>query len=152
MQLHISAHVHVPSPAPVKMFGSPGVNRVVGEFRIRFLDLDDGVTFTSHETLVAGARVGAHQGYATLTTAMADLAAATAGAASAAAVLERDGRFYGHLLKGRDHEAGSASPLRPLNLESDDRAEVVEIRTDHVGRAPELRALVDGTWSHRFRR
>jgi hypothetical protein len=136
---------------PMVMTSVPDTNRIVGEFRVRFLDLDDHVTFTSHQTFVAGARVGARDGYLTLAAAIEDLTTATAGAASAAAVLERNGRFYGHVLKGRDHEEGSRSPLKLVDLEPDDRAEVVELRLAGSGRVPTLRALVDGAWSHRFR-
>jgi hypothetical protein len=118
---------------------------------VRFLDHEDNVTFTTHQTFVTGARVGARDGYDTLRAAMDDLATATTGAASAAAVIERAGRFYGHLLKGRDHEQGSRAPLQLVNLEPDDRAEVVELRLGESGRAPALRAFVDGAWSHRFR-
>ena len=131
--------------------GLPDANRVIGEFRVRFLDRDDQVTFTSHQTFVAGARVGARDGYDTLCAAMEDLARATAGNASAAAVLERGGRYYGHQLKGRDHEIGSRAPLQLVNLEPDTRMEVVEFRLGERGPSPALRALVDGTWSHRFR-
>jgi hypothetical protein len=129
----------------------PNANRVIGEFRVRFLDRDDRVTFTSHQTFVAGARVGARDGYETLRAAMDDLAQATAGEAPAAAVLEHGGRYFGHLLKGRDHEDGSRAPLRSVNLEPDARAEVVELRLGDGGRTAALRALVDGAWSHRFR-
>jgi len=137
--------------APSLAAGLPDANRILGDFRVRFLDREDGVTFTSHQTFVAGARVGARAGYETLREAMSELTIATSGAASAAAIVERAGRYYGHLLKGRDHEEGSRAPLRAVNLEPDERAEVVELRFAEQGRAPALRALVDGTWSHRFR-
>lgn len=137
--------------APSSPTALPDANRIIGEFRVRFLDREDGVTFTSHQTFVTGGRVGARDGYETLKDAMSELAIATSGATSAAAVIERGGRYYGHLLKGRDHEEGSRAPLRAVNLEPEERAEVVELRLGDTPRATALRALVDGTWSHRFR-
>lgn len=127
----------------------PDVNRTVGEFRIRILDRDDHVTFTMHQELVAGGRVGAREGYATLGAALADLSTRTAGDAAASVVIERAGRFFGHALKGRDLEQGFRAPLRPMHLESDERAEVVDLRVQD--RYQRIRALVDGAWVHRFR-
>jgi hypothetical protein len=129
---------------------TPDANRVLGDVRIRFFDRDDHVTFTAHQQLVAGGRVGAREGYATLREAMVELAFATRGdRVQAAAVLERDGRFYGHALKGRDLEQGVRAPLRRTYLEADDRMEVVEFRAKE--RLDRLRAIVDGAYSHRFR-
>lgn len=128
----------------------PDANRNVAEVRIRILDRDDHVTFTSHQQLVAGGRIGAVEGYATLREALALLASATHGdRRPAAVVLERHGRFYGHRLKGRDLEQGLRAPLRPVYLEPDARAEVVELRA--ANRFERVRALVDGSWRHRFR-
>ena len=129
---------------------TPDANRVLGEVRIRFFDRDDHVTFTAHQQLVAGGRVGAREGYETLREAMIELAFATRGERTqAAAVLEREGRFYGHLLKGRDLEQGVRAPLRSTHLEADDRLEVVEFRAND--RLDRLRAIVDGAYAHRFR-
>jgi hypothetical protein len=132
-----------------RLASMPDANRNVAEVRIRFLDRDDRVTFTTHAQLVAGGRLGARDGYATLREAMAQLAQLTLGDAPAAVVLERDGRFFGHELKGRDLEQGFRAPLRPTYLESDDRAEVVELRATE--RHERVRALVDGAYEHRFR-
>jgi len=132
----------------INAMGLPDVNRALGEFRIRFLDRDDRVTFTVRQGMVAGGRVGADAGYATLRDAMTDLARATVGDASAAVVLERAGRFYGHTLKGRDLEQGFRAPLRHSALEADARAEVVALRSSD--RLDRVRAFVDGAWSHRF--
>jgi hypothetical protein len=132
-----------------RLASTPDANRNVAEARIRFHDREDDVTFTTHAQLVAGGRLGARDGYATLRDAIAQLAQLTLGDAPAAVVLERDGRFFGHELKNRDLEHGFRAPLRPTYLESDDRAEVVELRaTDKHER---LRALVDGAYAHRFR-
>ncbi len=129
---------------------TPDANRVLGDVRIRFFDRDDRVTFTSHQQLVAGGRVGAVDGYETLREALAELSFATRGERTqAAAVLERDGRFYGHALKGRDLEQGVRAPLRSTHLETDDRLQVVEFRAE--GRIDRLRAIVDGAYSRRFR-
>ena len=129
---------------------TPDANRVLGDVRIRIFDRDDHVTFTAHQQLVAGGRVGAREGYTTLREAMAELAFATRGErAQAAAILERDGRFFGHALKGRDLEQGVRAPLRRTHLEADDRMQVVELRADD--RLDRLRAIVDGAYSHRFR-
>lgn len=128
----------------------PDANRNIAEVRIRILDRDDHVTFTSHQQLVAGGRIGAADGYATLREALDLLGAATAGdRRPAGVVLERHGRFYGHHLKGRDLEQGLRAPLRPVYLEPDARAEVVELRA--ANRFERVRALVDGAWRHRFR-
>ena len=127
----------------------PDVNRKLAEVRIRIFDRDDHVTFTSHLQLVSGGRVGARDGYATLRDALEALSAATRGDRPAAVVMERYGRFYGHLLKGRDLEEGLRAPLRRVYLETDDRAEVVELRAED--RFERVRALVDGDWRHRFR-
>jgi hypothetical protein len=128
---------------------TPDVNRNLAEVRIRILDRDDHVTFTSHLQLVSGGRVGATEGYETLREALDALSVATRGERPAAAVLERYGRFYGHTLKGRDLEEGLRAPLRHTYLEADERAEVVELRADD--RFERVRALVDGDWRHRFR-
>ncbi len=129
---------------------TPDANRVLGDVRIRFFDRDDRVTFTAHQQLVAGGRVGAADGYETLREAMAELSFETRGERNqAAAVLERDGRFYGHALKGRDLEQGVRAPLRSTHLETDDRLEVVEFRAEQ--RLERLRAIVDGAYSRRFR-
>lgn len=127
----------------------PDANRALAEVRIRFLDLEDGVTFTTHEQLVAGGRVGAREGYATLREALGDLAEITRGDRAAAVVLERSGRYYGHDLKGRDLEQGTRAPLQRLHLEPDEGARVLELRAS--SRFERVRALVDGAWSHRFR-
>jgi len=125
-------------------------NRVLGDARIRFFDRDDHTTFTAHQQLVAGGRMGAIEGYATLRETMVELAFATRGErASAAAVLEREGRFFGHALKGRDLEQGVRAPLRPSHLETDDRVQVVEFRAQE--RLDRFRAIVDGAYSLRFR-
>ncbi|MCW2920293.1 MAG: hypothetical protein JWL76_167 [Thermoleophilia bacterium] len=129
--------------------GTPDANRVLGDVRIRFFDRDDRVTFTAHQQLVAGGRVGAATGYETLREAMAELSFATRGERQAAAVLERDGRFYGHALKGRDLEQGVRAPLRSSHLETDDRLEVVDFTAEQ--RIDRLRAIVDGAYSRRFR-
>ena len=128
----------------------PDANRLLGDVRIRFFDREDHVTFTTHDELVAGGRLGARDGYATLRDAMTDLAELTRGETrGAAAVLERAGRYYGHALKGRDLEQGNRAPLTRLYLEADEGAEVVELRAS--SRHERLRALVDGDWRHRFR-
>lgn len=128
----------------------PDANRVLAEARIRLLDREDAVTFTSHLQLVAGGRLGARAGYATLGDAIGALSELTRGERVAgAAVLERGGRFYGHALKGRDLEQGLRAPLRRTYLEPDARARVLELRT--TGRVDRLLALVDGAWTHRFR-
>lgn len=125
-------------------------NRNLAEARIRMFDRDDHVTFTTRQQLVSGGRVGAAEGYATMVAAVAELAALTEGdRRSAAVIIERDGRLYGHQLKGRDLEKGFRAPLRDIYLEADDRSEVVELRA--VNRFERVRALVDGGWSHRFR-
>ncbi|MCW2928753.1 MAG: hypothetical protein JWM86_2721 [Thermoleophilia bacterium] len=128
---------------------TPDANRNLAEVRIRFLDRDDQVTFTSHQQLVAGGRVGARDGYETLRDAIADLARTTAGDRPAAVVLERGGRYYGHSLKGRDLEQGFRAPAKRLHLETDDRSQVMELRATE--RYERVRALVDGAWTHRFR-
>ncbi len=129
---------------------TPDANRVLGNVRIRIFDRDDHVTFTAHQQLVAGGRVGARDGYRTLREAMIELAFVTRGDRNqAAAVLERDGRFFGHALKGRDLEQGVRAPLRRTHLETDDRMKVVEFRAQE--RFDRLRAIVDGAYSHRFR-
>lgn len=129
---------------------TPDANRVLGDVRIRFFDRDDHVTFTAHQQLVAGGRVGARDGYETLREAMIELAFVTRGERNqAAAILEREGRFFGHALKGRDLEQGVRAPLRRTYLEADERMEVVEFRAQD--RLDRLRAIVDGAYSHRFR-
>lgn len=135
------------SAAPPRVV--PDANRNLAEVRIRIFDRDDHVTFTSHQQLVSGGRVGAADGYVTLRDALEALATATRGDRPAAVVLERYGRFYGHLLKGRDLEQGLRAPLKRMHLEADDRAEVVELRA--TTRFVRVRALVDGDWTHRFR-
>lgn len=128
----------------------PDANRILADARIRVLDRDDAVTFTAHLQLVAGGRLGAREGYGTLRDAIGALGELTRGERVAgAAVLERDGRFYGHALKGRDLEQGLRAPLRRTYLEPDSRARVLELRT--TGRVERLLALVDGAWTHRFR-
>lgn len=147
--LGIAPHAAV-AAAPAAAVQTPDANRVLGDVRIRFFDRDDHVTFTSHQQLVAGGRVGALDGYETLREAMIELAFVTRGDRNqAAAVLERDGRFFGHALKGRDLEQGVRAPLRRTYLEADDRMEVVEFRAQQ--RLDRLRAIVDGAYSHRFR-
>ncbi|MCW2924274.1 MAG: hypothetical protein JWM98_1678 [Thermoleophilia bacterium] len=138
------------SVPPLRAAGVVDANRNLAEVRVRVLDRDDRVTFTSHLQLVAGGRLGAEQGYATLRDAMAELAGLTRGERTpGAVVLEREGRFFGHLLKGRDLEAGLRAPLRRMYFETDERAQVVELRS--VDRHERVRALVDGDWNHRFR-
>lgn len=152
MHISVNAATAVASPAvaaPTLPHAVPDANRKLGEARIRVLDRDDHVTFTTHLQLVAGGRVGAMDGYATLRQALADLAGVTRGDRPAAAVLERDGRYYGHRLKGRDLEQGLRAPLHWTWLEPDDRQQVLQLRTSD--RFERLRALVDGAWSHRFR-
>lgn len=151
--MQIATNITAVAPAMTPMaFGArtPDANRVLGDVRIRFFDRDDHVTFTAHQQLVAGGRVGARDGYETLREAMIELAFVTRGERTqAAAVLERDGRFFGHALKGRDLEQGVRAPLRRTYLEADERMEVVEFRAkDRIER---LRAIVDGAYSHRFR-
>lgn len=151
--MQIATNITALAPAMATMaFGAqtPDANRVLGDVRIRFFDRDDHVTFTAHQQLVAGGRVGARDGYETLREAMIELAFVTRGERTqAAAVLERDGRFFGHALKGRDLEQGVRAPLRRTYLEADERMEVVEFRAkDRIER---LRAIVDGAYSHRFR-
>ncbi len=125
-------------------------NRVLGTAHVRFLDRDDDVTFTSHLQLVAGGRIGAVDGYATMRDALFELGVLTRGErVGAAAVMERDGRYFGHVLKGRDLEKGVRAPLRPAFLEEDARSSVVAMRTND--RFERLRALVDGGWNRRFR-
>lgn len=128
----------------------PDANRRLGQVRVRVFDRDDHVTFTSHLQLVAGGRVGAMGGYSTLREAMVELGEQTRGDRPAAAVLERDGRFFGHRLKARDLEQGFRAPLHWAWLEADDRQEIRELRV--AERFDRLRALVDGDWTHRFRR
>lgn len=127
----------------------PDANRILGRVRVRLLDREDHVTFTSHLQLVAGGRVGAMDGYATLREALAQLAEATAGDRPAAAVLEREGRYFGHRLKARDLEQGIRAPLRWTWLEADDHQQLLQLRP--TVRFERLRALVDGAWMHRFR-
>lgn len=136
--------------APFESTRIPDANRVLGEARIRVLDRDDHVTFTMHQQLVSGGRLGAREGYATLREALFELGVTTHGErASAAAIIEREGRFFGYQLKGRDLEQGLRAPLKPTYLETDARARVIELRTSQ--RYEQLRALVDGGWTHRFR-
>lgn len=149
MQLNIgrdATHTLVTSVTAPRI---PDANRNLAEVRIRFLDKDDHVTFTSHQQLVAGGRVGAREGYETLRDALADLSTRTAGDRPAAVVLELGGRFYGHTLKGRDLEQGFRAPAKRLHLEEDDRSQVVELRASD--RFTRVRAIVDGAWEHRFR-
>lgn len=128
----------------------PDASRNVARAKIRIFDREDHVTFTTHVQLVTGGRLGARDGYETLREAMFELGVMTRGdRVGAAAVLERDGRFFGHVLKGRDLEKGVRSPLRRQYLEEDAGASVVELRTSN--RHERLRALVDGGWTHRFR-
>lgn len=144
------AHLTTPAAPAPELARIPDANRVLAEARVRIYDRDDAVTFTSHLLLVAGGRVGARAGYDTLREALGALGALTRGdRVAGAAVLERDGRFFGHALKGRDLEEGLRAPLRRTYLEPDARARVVELRT--TGRVDRLRALVDGAWVHRFR-
>lgn len=125
-------------------------NRVVGQARVRIFDREDHHTFTNHLQLVTGGRLGASQGYSTLKQAMFELGGLTKGEqVGAAAILERDGRFFGHVLKGRDLERGVRAPLRPAYFETDKRAIVTDYRTVSVH--DRLRAIVDGVWVHRFR-
>lgn len=149
MHIAMNAIVAAAGAEPVRPTGVPDANRVLGEVRVRTLDLDDHVTFTSHIRLVAGGRVGALDGYETLRDAVNGLARLTRGDRAGAAVLERDGRFFGHRLKGRDLEQGFRAPLQKIHFETDEWAEVVDLRADE--RHVRLRALVDGDWSHRFR-
>ena len=94
--------------------------------------------------------MGAADGYETLREAMSELSFATRGERNqAAAVLERDGRFFGLALKGRDLEQGVRAPLRSTHLEADDRLEVVDFTVGE--RLDRLRAIVDGAYSRRFR-
>jgi hypothetical protein len=140
----------MPNAAPQDTARIPDANRVLGEFNIRVFDRDDHVTFTMHHQLVSGGRLGAREGYATLREAMFELGVLTHGEQrGAAAVLERDGRYFGHQLKGRDLEEGLRAPLVTEFLEDDSRARVVELRA--AQRHERLRALVDGGWTHRFR-
>lgn len=147
MQIANLTRLSGPSPELARI---PDANRVLAEARIRLFDREDAVTFTSHLQLVAGGRLGAREGYDTLREALGALGELTRGDRIAgAAVLERDGRFFGHALKGRDLEQGIRAPLRRTYLEDDARARVLELRT--TGRVDRLRALVDGAWTHRFR-
>lgn len=127
------------------------VNRVVGSFVVRYLDREDGVTFTAHQEFVTGGRVGARDGYDSLRLAMDELTIRTAGEdVPAAVVIERDGRYYGRTLKARRLEQGSDAPLERLHLEADKLVEVRELRVRH-GLHERARAIVDGTWNRRFR-
>lgn len=126
------------------------INRIVGRFAVRYLDREDGVTFTMHQQFVTGGAVGARDGYGTLGAALADLRVATAREAAAAVVVERDGRYFGRALKVRDLEQGLRAPLERLHLEADERVAVREMRV--VGDLHErFRAIVDGAWDRRFR-
>jgi hypothetical protein len=128
----------------------PDANRVLATATVRFADLEDGHTYTDHLQLVAGGRLGSRVGYATLREAMFELGVSTRGErVGAAAVIERNGRFYGHALKGRDLSQGLRAPLRQAYFEEDARSAVVELRARD--RFERLRALVDGGWTHRFR-
>jgi hypothetical protein len=127
----------------------PDANRRLGEVQVRYLDRDDHVTFTTHHEFFSGGRAGAREGYATLVEAVRDLGRITRGDIGAVAVLEREGRFFGLQLKGRDLEDGLRGPIRRIHLEADDRESVVELRAD--SRFDRLRAFVDGAWTHRFR-
>jgi len=136
--------------APVaRMAGTPDINRTVATATIRMFDKDDHVTYTTHQQLVTGGVVGAREGYATLRSALSAIAQLTRGEAPAAVVVERDGRFLGRMLKGRDLERGTRAPLLPLYLEADDRLRVVRLQTKD--RLERVRALVDGDWTQRFR-
>lgn len=138
-----------PGWSAIEALRIPDANRRLGELRIRFHDHEDGMVFSTRTQAVSGARVGDDRGYADLRTAMGAIALLTAGDAPAAAVLLRDGRFFGHVLKGRDVERGIGSPLRPLHLEPDAVASVLALRA--ANRFERLAAVVDGGWSHRFR-
>lgn len=136
--------------ASVDAVRTPDANRVLASAKIRIFDREDHHTFTTHSQLVSGGRLGSRVGYDTLREAMFELGVLTRGErVGAAAVIERYGRFYGHVLKGRDLEQGLRAPLRRTYLEDDARASVVELRTSD--RFERLRALVDGGWTHRFR-
>jgi hypothetical protein len=135
--------------APMGMAGLPDASRNLGEFRRRIADLEDGVTFVVRDEFVAGGRVGARDGYATLQAAIAELAGLTRESVPAAAVLMREGRYYGHVLKGRDLELGFRAPLKPIHLEEDTQSRVLDLRVRD--RFDRLQAVVDGTYVHRFR-
>jgi hypothetical protein len=66
--------------------------------------------------LIAGPRLGAPDGYASLADALDGMTTATAGVAPAAVLFERDGRFYGQVaettLGGRDQDFHLASDWR----------------------------------------
>lgn len=150
MQIATTMGAGIAQAAVPGMAGLRDANRVLGEARIRVYDREDHVTFTVREQLVSGGLVGAREGYDTLRDAIAQLAAATTGDhVAAAAVIEREGRFFGHQLKRRDLEQGFRAPLRPSYLEADEGAEVVELRAKD--RFERLRAIVDGDFTHRFR-
>lgn len=136
--------------APIPAAGHADINRVVGRFAVRYLDREDGVTYTLHQQFVTGGGVGARAGYESLGAAVADLRLATAREAAAAVVVERDGRYFGRTLKVRDLERGLRAPLEALHLEADERVAVRELRV--VGTLHErVRAIVDGGWDRRFR-
>lgn len=144
MQIAPTARLAAPAPA-----GTPDINRYVALANIRMFDKDDHVTFTTHQQLVTGGVVGAREGYASLRAAMSALSGITRGLHPAAVVVERDGRFLGRILKGRDLERGTRAPLVPMYFETDERLRVVRLETRD--RAERIRALVDGDWSQRFR-
>lgn len=140
--------MHV-APGP-RIASGADVGRTVGQVRVRVDNLEDGFPFTSHVQLITGAPLGARQGYETLTTAIRDLSVVTEGHVPAAAVIEREGRYYGHQLQARDLELGVRSPAQPLHLEADEMSAPLGVRT--VLRHERLGALVDGEFVHRFRK
>jgi hypothetical protein len=123
--------------------------RVLGQVRVRVDNLEDGFAFSSDLQLKSGVLVGAHQGYDTLSAAVRDLGAVTEGHVPAAAVIERAGRFYGHQLRVNDLELGVRTLAQPLHLEADDMTAPLGLRARL--RHERLRAIVDGTFVHRFR-
>jgi hypothetical protein len=148
--MQIAAAYDATGTARTGRVSAPDANRVLATAAVRYFDRDDHVPFTTHLQLVSGGRLGARAGYATLRDAMFELGVLTRGErVGAAAIVERDGRYYGHALKGRDLEQGVRAPLKRTYLEEDARASVVELRTSD--RFERLRALVDGGWTHRFR-
>lgn len=127
------------------------MNRNLGEFRIRTADLEDGVTFTTRAHFVTGGLIGKRAGYDDLNVAIRDLALKTDGLTPAAAIVEREGRFFGRQLKMRDLEQGITSAVTAAWLEEDSMSRVLDVRSTG-DRFAGLRAVIDGAYVHRFRR
>jgi hypothetical protein len=138
-------------PASTRFVGSPpDAGRTLGKLSVRYQNLEEGGTFTTHYQLVAGGLVGASEGYSTLRAAMRAMTEPTKVNAPAAAIIERDGRYYGHVLKSRDLEYGIHSRVEPLFFEEDSMSRIADIRA--TARMERLHAIVDGDFAHRFRR